>query len=100
MSASPPMLPVIHRQHTPVLLPRRILLQTASVLTMSLRGETGIPPHIRIVAVSYTHLDVYKRQVPCRRQQGGLHVLTLDRTIKSAEAVDHGFKLRGHAVVI
>ena len=28
LSASPHMLPVIHRQHTPVLLPRRILLQT------------------------------------------------------------------------
>lgn len=38
--------------------------------------------------------------VPCYGQQGGFHMFALDRAIKSAEAVDHGFQLGGHTIIV
>ena len=47
----------------------------------SQKDKNRLPTHIEIDAVSYTHLDVYKRQiVPCSLQKVNTGTLLIQRT--------------------
>ncbi len=74
------------------------------------RGAAAIPQHhshVREIQIPHQRLIMGLQRVkrpavavPGNGQQGGLHVISLDRAVEGAEPVHHSLQLGGHPVVV